>query len=294
LFDGRKNYMKRKKLLTIAMVGAIACMAMTGCGSKADTSVDTVETVSETVSDVSEEVETQTESETSTDVETTTEEEIILPYAEQEELKFSDLSSFEIPFLSYFTDEESEADNGLEIIQGNATYTLGDITVSEPDEDGNVIYTFPYTLDMENVIKGDLSKGFSYGFSYQLFGLIDYYTGIHFPSKDLNNDESFEYYTDIEWDGVTYSVGYSSGQEVDYGNWNVEGNTAIQPVIVNATITIKAPADYDGAVLFINRNELTEIPDDDDEVSEAEPFEVEEGSTIEDYTFIRLTDYVTQ
>jgi hypothetical protein len=287
--------MKKRSLLTIAMVGAIACMAITGCGSAADTSVDTVETVSGTVSDVSEEVETQTESETSTDVETTTEEETILPYAEQEELKFSDLSSLEIPFLSYFADEESEADNGLEIIQGNATYTLGDITVSEPDEDGNVIYTFSYTLDMGFSVEGDLSKSFSYGFSYSLFGLIDYYTGIHFPSKDLREDESFEYFTDVEWDGVTYSVGYTKSQEIDYGEWNVEGNTAIEPISVSATITIKAPADYDGAVLFINRNGLLEKPDDDDDdVSEAEPFEVEEGSTIEDYTFIRLSDYVAQ
>jgi hypothetical protein len=286
--------MKRRNLLTIAMVGAIACMAMTGCGSKADTSVDTVEAVSETVADVSEEVETQTESETSTDVETTTEEEIILPYAEQEELKFSDLSSFEIPFLSYFTDDKSEADDELNLAPGNATYTLGDITVSEPDEDGNVIYTFPYTLNMDVVIEGGATKDFGIGYSYQLFGSMDYYTGIKFPSKDLKDDESFEYYTDVEWDGVTYSVGYSSGQEGS-GSWSADGDNAILSVIVNATITIKAPADYDGgAVLVINRNGLTEIPDDDDEVSEAKPFEVEEGSTIEDYTFIRLTDYVTQ
>jgi hypothetical protein len=146
---------------------------------------------------------------------------------------------------------------------------------------------------MDVVIEGGATKDFGIGYSYQLFGSMDYYTGIKFPSKDLKDDESFEYYTDVEWDGVTYSVGYSSGQEGS-GSWSADGDNAILSVIVNATITIKAPKDYDGAVLVINRNGLTEIPDDDDEVSEAKPFEVEEGSTIEDYTFIRLTDYVTQ
>jgi hypothetical protein len=283
--------MKRRYLLTIAMAGIMACSAMTGCGSAADTSEDTVETVSETVADIVEE--TQTESETVTEVEETTVEDTELPYAEQEELKFSDLSQLEIPFLSYFTDDTSDSDNEMNLRQGNATYTLGDITVSEPDEEGNVIYTFPYTLNMDVVVENVVDKAFSVGYSYQLFGAMDYYTGINFPNKNLNGDESFEYFTDVEWDGTTYSVGYSKSQE-NNGNWSVDGDNATLSVIVNATITAKAPADYDGLVLVINRSAITERPDDDDEISEAEPFEVDEGSTIDDYTFIRVSDYVTQ
>jgi hypothetical protein len=224
-------------------------------------------------------------------------------YAEEQGWEFSDLSPLEMPVFVFWKDSDGNyTENGPEgqtLIQPIGKYTVGDITVSEPDEDGNVVYTIPYRVQFEAQIEDSEGNGTSQISSNLVndFNLVDLYTGTIFPARDMSNDDSYDIYTDIVWDDVTYSVGYTQSAEWYSGGWYWQEGIWHNLKTLDIEFTVTAPADYDGLVLFIYNNGVTEYEESDTEnISEAYTFEVDEeaGESWDDYTFIRVSDYVTK
>jgi hypothetical protein len=293
--------MSKKSLLVLGVVSVLTLGALTGCQSKAASADVSVvqETESVPASSEAETVESQTEE--STTEESKAEE---VPYAQEQGWAFSDLSPLEMPVFVYWTDSDGNyTENGPEgvtIIQPEAVYTVGDITVSAPDEDGNVVYTIPYTIEHEIALEFQDPDNPNFG-SCSLnrmakdFALVDLYTGTVFPARDMSNDDSYDIYTDIVWDDVTYSVGYTESVEYSQGDWQRDGS--IYKILMTAyeEFTVTAPAGYDGLVLLIDNNGRTEYVEMDTEnISDAQSFEdmmSEDGTTLDDYTFIRISDY---
>jgi hypothetical protein len=284
--------MKTKNWLVFGMVSAMTLGMLTGCQSK-ETAAETEAT--QEADNGSEVTEDAAENEAVEEVTEEAAQEVA--FAEANGLQFSDLSSLEIPGFLYFEDENGNyTEDGLEgvsLIQPTFRYTFGDITVSEPDEDGNVVYTISYTKEGELAYEGE--GNFNMGFISTGLSIMDYYTGTVFAERDLQNDDSYDIYTDVVWDDVTYSVGYTKSISWDSGGWQQDESGINRNLLSGYTIcTITAPADYDGLVLCIDNRGNTEYEEQDvDNVSEAHIFGTEEDESFDDCTFIRVSDYVT-
>jgi hypothetical protein len=290
--------MSKKSLLVLGVASVLTFGALTGCQSKAASADVSVVQETESVSASSEAETVESQTEENTTEESKAEE---VPYAQEQGWKFSDLSPLEMPAVVYWHDSDGNytenGPEGLTIIQPTAVYTVGDITISTPDENGNVVYTIPYTVEYEVAFENPEDKGFNYGTQYISFNLADLYTGTMFPARATSDDDSYDIYTDIVWDDVTYSVGYTKSVEWSYGDWQVDGIVFKQLVTVYGEYTVTAPAGYDGLVLCINNNGITEYVETDTEnTSDAQLFEdwISEGNTVDDYTFIRVSDYAIQ
>lgn len=297
--------MKRKFLCSVVTMSMVA--ALVGCGSSASDSAAANDEEStqveddipeETAEDTAEEIVEEAEEETEEDVTEIPEQEV--PFAEENGLQFSDLSPLEIPGFEFFTDSDGnyleEGPEGVSLIQPTIVYTFGDITVSDPDEDDNVVYTISYTKEYEFAYEAPENYSEFY-FNVNSDGIcfLDYYTGTVFPARDTSGDASYEISTDIVWDDVTYSVGYTKSIEWTHGDWQQDGNILSIPYSSYSEYTVTAPADYDGLVIYIDNRGITEYEEYDYEnFTEAHTFGTEEDESIDDCTFIRVSDYVTQ
>jgi hypothetical protein len=289
----RRKLMKTKNWLVFGVVSAMTLGMLTGCQSK-ETAAETE--AAQEADNVSEAAEDATEGEAVEDVTEEAAQEVA--FAEANGLQFSDLSPLEISGFMYFQDENGnyteDGPEGVSLIQPTAVYTFGDITVSEPDEDGNVVYTIPLNVELELEALNPNDKDWYYSLQIETFDLMDWYTGTVFPGRDLHGNEGYDIYTDIVWDDVTYSVGYTSSAEWNVGNWQKDGNSYYSSIVEYKVYTVTVPEDYDGLVFFIDNRGRTEYQEDDTELSEAHIFGAEEDGAFDDYTFIRVSDYVTR
>jgi hypothetical protein len=261
LFYLRRKLMRTKNWVVFGVVSAMTLGMLTGCQSK------------ETAAETEAAQETDNGSEVAADA---AENEAVeeLPFAEANGLQFSDLSPLELPGVMYFTDENGNYAEDVSLVQLTAVYTFGDITVSEPDEDGKVVYTIPVSAKLlnPNDKNGD----------YQIegFGLMDWYTGAVFSASEaLNDGDNAMCSSGIVRDDVTYSVYYTLGVQL-----NSEAG--------RQTYRVTVPEDYDGLVIFIDNRGRTEYQERDIFASEdGHIFGEKEDESFDDYTFIRVSDY---
>jgi hypothetical protein len=283
-----------KQCIGIGIAAVMTLGMLTGCGSEA---VDTDASVEESTSEVNEE-----SSETTEQTETVVEEEAPVTYAEENGWNFSDLSPMRIMCYTFWQDEdknevEGPADTTIE--QQEALYSFSDITKSEPDENGNVVYTIGYTVMFKIVVNQPSGDGWTnpkINTRVSLFSLVDEYTGTEFPSMDIVGDDSYDIYTDIVWDDATYSVGYTGTTEWEYGTFSYSALKWTANRHVRHTLSVTAPEDYDGLVLCINNKGTTNVDKklNTEEATDAEIITLDDGETWDDYTFIRVSDYVKE
>ena len=230
-------------------------------------------------------------------------------YSEANGLSFTRERSFTAPVFSYFRDPvsgEPTSIGGLSITDVvDATYTIGDISISEADADGMVQMTLPYHFDFTNIVTQDIyhevegDGRFFPSCKYTLFSLFDYYTGTVFPAKTLSDDNPDLTNTiDITYKDVTYPISYTLSQETNdtYSDWDVDmGNgtaTCQNAWTVDVVYTISMPKEYDGLCLYLYLPGKTEYTENREELSEVHTLleGLDEGETISDYALIRVSD----
>ena len=231
-------------------------------------------------------------------------------YSEANGLSFTRERSFTAPAFTYFKDPvsgEPTSIGGLSITNVvDATYTIGDISVSEADADGMVQMTIPYHFDFTATITQDdiyaeaEGDGMFYtACKYTLFSLFDYYTGTVFPAKTLSDDNPDLTNTiDITYKDVTYPISYTLSQETNdtYSDWDVDmgnGTAECQNAwSIDVIYTLSMPKEYDGLCLYLYLPGKTEYTKSREELSEAHTFleDLDEEDTISDYALIRVSD----
>jgi hypothetical protein len=220
-----------------------------------------------------------------------------IPYAQEHGWKFSDLSPLEMPIFVYWTDSDynytENGPEGVTIIQPTAVYTVNDIAVSGPYEDGMVQYMVACEANFEIAFEDPEMMDLSlYGVLGKGFELVDLYTGTVLP---YNGNLFSTLELDVVWDDVTYPIVYRGWNTPYFGDWQKDGITKCSVRVVYKYVIV-VPADYDGLVLFINNNGQTEYGELAD-MSVPWAFEElmsEEGTTVDDYKFIRISDYARQ
>jgi hypothetical protein len=187
----------------------------------------------------------------------------------------------------------------------DASYTIGDISISEADANGIVQMTIPYRIDFTTTLTMDMSKfvgQFNWGWQCQSISLFNYYTGIVIPSKTLTTNTGkptniFENAIDITYKDVTSPVScmVSVTQNINQLGWvPMGGNTSEQQMVVSmdAVCTIYMPKEYDGLCLSLCLPGWTEYKKPKEEFSEIATLleKMEDGKDISDYALIRVSD----
>ena len=285
--EKRREIMKKK--FGVMLVGMLMLGSLSGCGEK-----ETVETTTEVSTEVTTEATT----------EATTEEPEVVGYSEENGLVFSETIDAETPTYSYYKDEAgniSEECDGVKVVQGTATYKLGDIECSEVDDEGYVIYKIPYTYKCEvgMILPGDVAAKCP-EVQCSTIGLFDYYTGICAPDADIKIDEGdsekgFDYSTEFEYEGKTYDIYYSVTATMDEGSWNQkevdEGLHVYKFLTHSMVITVKAPEDYDGLCLYLSTEGKTSYKELNEEVDDSEQEKLlDDGKTASNFICVRVSD----
>ncbi len=186
------------------------------------------------------------------------------------------------PVYSYATDYDGIvwSEEYVKVRQVEAVYAEPVIEVSVPDENGNVTYTVTY--EMAGTWKGDFNSYVDFwdNITFKNFYFVDAYTGTVFPDADLTGEVSeYLFETDISIDDTTYHI--SNGKSMT-GNWNNaewSGNSYQEDYTVYMTLTAVVPAEYDGLILAISENGMTEYSEYNTEIKEAKPFDTAEIAT---------------
>lgn len=236
----------------------------------------------------------------------------VIPYAEANGLSFAREKSYTAPAYIYFRDPSSGEPASIDWLSvvnvADATFTIGDISVSEADADGMVQMTLPYRLDFTTTVtQGDIyaeveGDGMFYtACQYTLFNIFDYYTGTVFPAKSLHGSNAdTTNAVDITYKDVTYPVSYTLSQTTSdsYSDWDIDmgnGTAECQNTwSIDVTYTISMPKEYDGLCLYLFLPGRTEYKEPREELPETIPLleSLEDGETINDYALIRVSDLV--
>lgn len=272
--------MKRKSLTGLLAVG-MAAVVFSGCGADVSVGNDNgTETEVVQTEPVSTETEVQQE-------ETTEQEEAQTAWADANGVTFTE-GELNILAYSYGKDADGNITEAIEATQQEAVYSEPVIEVSEADADGNVTYTITYTITSEWEGRMDMDTayaGFGANWSFATYGLLDAYTGICFPSAgfELSGDGDSDGYmleTEVFVNGVSYKVATGKYSEQSLGEWEYDWPSDTEVVsslawTTTTTMTVVAPAEYDGLLLCIDGTGATEPANVDEEISEAEPFDME-------------------
>ncbi len=228
-----------------------------------------------------------------------------IPYAEANGLSFSKEKSYTIPAFTCLTDPTSGEPASIDgvSITGvvDASYTIGDISVSEADADGMVQMTIPCQVHFTTAAQVDDSKfqgDFHYAWNCTSLGLFDYYSGMVIPTDGTLSDTVLEDSIDITYQDVTYPIVYtrSMTENTDLSDWaNVGGDIYELQITVTPefTYTINMPKEYDGLCLFLylpGNTERAEAKEDPSEIGcLLEAIEKDEQD-INDFVLMRVSD----
>lgn len=275
----------KKKILVVGLSMAMV-FSLAGCGKG-----NTTDTTSEAES-------TTAESVSSEETDVTTEEvvEENPTWFSENNITFTE-GEITAPCYSY-TNEDGAIDENMDVTQMEVTYSEPVIETSEPDENNNVTYTVTYDVTGEWVatMPADVQNINTY-YQFLNYNFIDAYTGTVFPSTDLTDDNGHEFVleSDVEVNGKTchISIGKNSEQEWGEGNWTwLENNTKKELKASHSnhvTLIATVPADYDGLILALDGNGVTEYIDVDGAVTDAHPFEDNVATTIfKDVTYGKI------
>ena len=231
----------------------------------------------------------------------------VIPYAEANGLSFSKEKSYTLPAFTYLVDMSSGEPisiNGVSISGVvDASYTFGDISVTEADADGMVQMIIPYHVDFTTTVTDDFTFEGDYGYNWGCVnaGVFDYYTGTVIPTNGtLYGDSILENAIDITYQDVTYPIAYTRNMTAhdDLSDWvNVGGGIYELQITVAAdfTYTIYMPKEYDGLCLLLSLSGQTERPEDREDSSDIGYLldAVEEaGEDINNLVLMRVSDFI--
>ena len=198
---------------------------------------------------------------------------------------------------------DSEIDTNVTKNKTQASYTRPEVSKSDVDEDGNVTYTISYSLTMPmnfTYLPATSDYSFYLRWWYNSYYLADYYTGTVLAGEYIGMDtDSYEdVVTTVEWEGQSYDINVSmTRNKSDITNtadpsWTGSGKIHYSlSETLTYDYTIVAPADYDGLLMALCLDGVTEVPDDETEdgsIIEAHPFEDDINNCI----FLRVYDEV--
>ncbi len=294
--------MKKKLFITI-LASLMTITVLSGCRNEADDGPAASEAGQETVKEAEE-----PEAKESAEPAEETKEEKLAPYAEANGIEFAEELSFSAPAVAYFIGGNGEENvdlstQGLSISCSDASYDFGEITRSEPDENGLVEVKVPYTVVLANTIKQDASLQYSgdirSGNKWKTIKAFDYYTGNTLPEIDSDKGEVTENEVSFSYGEDIYSINYSmnSASTSQWASWqNVNGDIYELSGISTCTYTytFQMPSDYDGLCLYLYLPGLTSYGESEDAGWSSEPEALlssfREGESREDYVFIRVSD----
>ena len=125
------------------------------------------------------------------------------------------------------------------------------------------------------------------------FQIFDIYSGEALPREStIWGDMSTENYTELEWKGETYTIGYIEGSNWTQGEWTYSNDgSGTSSMTWDTTYVITIPEGYDGLALYTRS--FTKPPAESTETEEAE----ETADTIDDtedvwgdYFMFRVSD----
>ena len=150
------------------------------------------------------------------------EEIVAKPFVEENNIQIlSTEDEYKLPVEPFAVDENNNIVNvdGFNLEKSTATFKFYDFDVSEEDENGYVVYSFKYDLEVPITFTVDLSKTnpyWRYNFSIPDLIKFDYYTGEIYKDKTIGLNDYNTYnigstedmnYTDISWNNKTYKIG---------------------------------------------------------------------------------------
>ena len=288
--------MKRKTNVTLLMLCIIVGL-LSACGTKETVEPDTTDSVEVHMEELPKEPTTEPTTETS---EPTTEETVVKAWAEENNITLS-AKEVEIPYYAYAKLDGVETDE-IDVSQFNAKYFVPTVTVTDADEEGYVIYTVEYKINFPYYAEIPVHiTNFNPYYTVETFYAMDYYTGIVFASSDLteDNEQSYNLSSTFEWDGNTNTVSVAengqmtklseNAEYIDDTRWKLE-----QEYEWNGVISILAPKDYDGLVLYLDMNGSLDNNTVSSAAKETHIFGEVNDETIENGLFIRVADLIAE
>ena len=196
-------------------------------------------------------------------------------------------SKFKAPIYSFAIDKKENPIEveGLSFVDEDITYTFHDATREEL-EDGNVLISIPCDMDveLEYVVSDDVDTNWTYTYSYAPVFAFDYYSGDIYrentisdsklvllggeqektssknKKKSKEKEEDKMAYTEQVYGGKKFSIGVlnnstkSTWRSALYQGNEDDGKHFIVSNSSTTIIYIKAPKEYDGMMLAINKN----------------------------------------
>lgn len=194
------------------------------------------------------------------------------PEPEPEATPFGQLHSFSIvqpqtytqmPLTTTFEDPEVAA------LPSVATVSRPSISVSTPDGEGYVTYTISYTITSKARYGSTHSEitPFQTKFWVHLYDLYDYYTGRKYLTADMDaadGQAEASGSATVEHGGKRFTLTYDSkvrSPNAGGGSWVESTQPGLNWEIsidglLQVTTTVRAPADYDGVLLGLNRVDM--------------------------------------
>ena len=182
----------------------------------------------------------------------------------------------------------------LTALPSYSALTRPEITVSQPDEAGYVTYTVTYDISARSGV-GSPEGASAYGISILAheYNLYDYYTGRLYqpdgPETGDTGETSASGSTLVEHGGEEFELSYTKSwrSSLSPGAWEQSSQSGLAweqyiDSAMSVTITMRAPADYDGVLLGIN---VTDPADPQRTVGEEWDLEADDPSH---FRFVRL------
>lgn len=292
--------MKRKLLNTLFTV-AVTVMMLTACGSEAEPTVGSTDTVESVSSEA-----TQTEAEGENEKET----ESVCEH-EWKEATYSEPKTCAIcgetegkPKQTYFEEHNAqvkdapvdcavdavlyESNNSELQMITDATWRQLDCYSEPAEEDGYQLVHIELSASLQ--LYYDSTMNLNYTGLWINSGWYDWYTGRHFPARSTTNDDTAEFVTTIDVDGVSYDVSYTHNIEWEQSEWMyVESGNAYSYMDSHDTYIFKVPEGYDGLVFAaIPKTECSEEDWDFETVNESEQYAFDDDHYTEGTVFFRI------
>ncbi|MGN0494909.1 MAG: hypothetical protein ACI4GW_01650 [Lachnospiraceae bacterium] len=267
----------KKNILVIGLAMTMVC-SLAGCGKENTDTTSETDATTENVG--SEDVASDTEAEEVVEEDNT--------WFGKNNITFTE-GEVTVPYYGYVENDDGSVDENVTVTQQNASYSEPILDISTPDENGNITYTvqydvtFPYSCLLPNSY-----ESINYRYITKNYYFVDAYTGTVFPEADLtsDNEQASAIELDIEVDGKTYHIStYSSMNKGDDQNavFTESGADKLKyscDITEHMTLTAVVPADYNGLILALDGNGVTEYEELDTEITEAHPFEDDVETTI--------------
>ncbi len=141
----------------------------------------------------------------------------------------------------------------------DSTWEQTDYYTEPAEEEGYQIVHLVVTPTIQ--LYYDAATGGDYHMCQTTTGIYDWYTGRELPSRDMVGDDTFEYGTSLEIDGVSYDVSYTKDMWGEWEGWVYDnaGNGTNDGKVIHSYV-FKVPEGYDGLVFAaIPKHEYMEL-----------------------------------